>query len=101
MIRRPPRSTRSDTRFPFTTLFRSVDGGVDNQNQQAEADLDFTGKLPGVEDRQDVMGNKSTVIGALARQRPEMVFQRSQRADPARELEIGSASCRERVCQYV
>src|SRR3546814_607380 len=25
MIRRPPRSTRTDTRFPYTTLFRSVD----------------------------------------------------------------------------
>src|SRR3546814_11832427 len=24
MIRRPPRSTRTDTRFPYTTLFRSV-----------------------------------------------------------------------------
>src|SRR3546814_10850223 len=38
MIRRPPRSTRTDARFPYTTLFRSevyfaafqdgVDGGV-------------------------------------------------------------------------
>src|SRR3546814_3814440 len=30
MIRRPPRSTRTDTLFPYTTLFRSVaerDGG--------------------------------------------------------------------------
>src|SRR3546814_11220030 len=27
MIRRPPRSTRTDTRFPYTTLFRSIDGG--------------------------------------------------------------------------
>src|SRR3546814_6386417 len=27
MIRRPPRSTRTDTLFPYTTLFRSV--GVD------------------------------------------------------------------------
>src|SRR3546814_12944774 len=26
MIRRPPRSTRTDTRFPYTTLFRSVEG---------------------------------------------------------------------------
>src|SRR3546814_1786667 len=26
MIRRPPRSTRTDTRFPYTTLFRSVAG---------------------------------------------------------------------------
>src|SRR3546814_3382491 len=27
MIRRPPRSTRTDTRFPYTTLFRSVQYG--------------------------------------------------------------------------
>src|SRR3546814_2416077 len=28
MIRRPPRSTRTDTLFPYTTLFRSFDGRV-------------------------------------------------------------------------
>src|SRR3546814_3988283 len=28
MIRRPPRSTRTDTLFPYTTLFRSVDDGM-------------------------------------------------------------------------
>src|SRR3546814_17107879 len=27
MIRRPPRSTRTDTLFPYTTLFRSDDDG--------------------------------------------------------------------------
>src|SRR3546814_7358986 len=27
MIRRPPRSTRTDTLFPYTTLFRSLSGG--------------------------------------------------------------------------
>src|SRR3546814_6292156 len=27
MIRRPPRSTRTDTLFPYTTLFRSVSSG--------------------------------------------------------------------------
>src|SRR3546814_2046384 len=27
MIRRPPRSTRTDTLFPYTTLFRSAVGG--------------------------------------------------------------------------
>src|SRR3546814_14071718 len=26
MLRRPPRSTRTDTRFPYTTLFRSGEG---------------------------------------------------------------------------
>src|SRR3546814_3247294 len=28
MIRRPPRSTRTDTLFPYTTLFRSAEYGV-------------------------------------------------------------------------
>src|SRR3546814_2802280 len=28
MIRRPPRSTRTDTLFPYTTLFRSLLGGI-------------------------------------------------------------------------
>src|SRR3546814_1779516 len=28
MIRRPPRSTRTDTLFPYTTLFRSPVGGA-------------------------------------------------------------------------
>src|SRR3546814_2934329 len=27
MRRRPPRSTRTDTLFPYTTLFRSLEGG--------------------------------------------------------------------------
>src|SRR3546814_11974553 len=29
MIRRPPRSTRTDTLFPYTTLFRSIDTAPD------------------------------------------------------------------------
>src|SRR3546814_13777520 len=29
MIRRPPRSTRTDTLFPYTTLFRSAAGGLE------------------------------------------------------------------------
>src|SRR3546814_20263616 len=29
MIRRPPRSTRTDTLFPYTTLFRSINAMVD------------------------------------------------------------------------
>src|SRR3546814_3936663 len=28
MLRRPPRSTRTDTLFPYTTLFRSSSGGL-------------------------------------------------------------------------
>src|SRR3546814_12254853 len=33
MIRRPPRSTRTDTLFPYTTLFRSI---VDPRLQEGE-----------------------------------------------------------------
>src|SRR3546814_6955678 len=29
MIRRPPRSTRTDTLFPYTTLFRSIEAGYE------------------------------------------------------------------------
>src|SRR3546814_10443315 len=31
MLRRPPRSTRTDTLFPYTTLFRSADIGEELQ----------------------------------------------------------------------
>src|SRR3546814_13591813 len=33
MIRRPPRSTRTDTLFPYTTLFRSVRGAQHDRAQ--------------------------------------------------------------------
>src|SRR3546814_12239644 len=32
MIRRPPRSTRTDTLFPYTTLFRSPNGDTVDRN---------------------------------------------------------------------
>src|SRR3546814_2107374 len=32
MIRRPPRSTRTDTLFPYTTLFRSPGGAADGRS---------------------------------------------------------------------
>src|SRR3546814_8760198 len=37
MIRRPPRSTRTDTLFPYTTLFRS--GGQFENQQRAQKTL--------------------------------------------------------------
>src|SRR3546814_3313564 len=49
MIRRPPRSTRTDTLFPYTTLFRSLDAclrlgadvivNTDGDNQYCGADI--------------------------------------------------------------
>src|SRR3546814_9555165 len=35
MIRRPPRSTRTDTLFPYTTLFRSVPQGLGDKQQSS------------------------------------------------------------------
>src|SRR3546814_4934446 len=35
MIRRPPRSTRTDTLFPYTTLFRSLDRPSRGQRRRA------------------------------------------------------------------
>src|SRR3546814_9731039 len=37
MIRRPPRSTRTDTLFPYTTLFRSARGMSDEDAANAMA----------------------------------------------------------------
>src|SRR3546814_1744695 len=36
MIRRPPRSTRTDTLFPYTTLFRSIVIAISHAKQQVD-----------------------------------------------------------------
>src|SRR3546814_4005230 len=47
MIRRPPRPTRTDTLFPYTTLFRSITrDGVrifDRENKEVERDITTSG----------------------------------------------------------
>src|SRR3546814_17774013 len=44
MIRRPPRSTRTDTLFPYTTLFRSVELWP-SQREAAQRSTDVTDDL--------------------------------------------------------
>src|SRR3546814_18964797 len=48
MIRRPPRSTRTDTLFPYTTLFRSLVGHSGEVGESAESVCDprESGSLP-------------------------------------------------------
>src|SRR3546814_9790592 len=53
MIRRPPRSTRTDTLFPYTTLFRSV--------LAVAAAASLRGQGPGLRDRRIIF-----VLGWLA-----------------------------------
>src|SRR3546814_10079052 len=51
MIRRPPRSTRTDTLFPYTTLFRSAARGKEHGQavfEVSSCDLDHDG-FPAVE----------------------------------------------------
>src|SRR3546814_4362813 len=42
MIRRPPRSTRTDTLFPYTTLFRSRNRRGDRRQEGADGRSDDT-----------------------------------------------------------
>src|SRR3546814_8787069 len=58
MIRRPPRSTRTDTLFPYTTLFRSlvsrlVDPGLDRRRALADGQHLARQPLRGVPRRLD------------------------------------------------
>src|SRR3546814_8931807 len=45
MIRRPPRSTRTDTLFPYTTLFRSIGRDAVEDVRRNKAHQQFTGLL--------------------------------------------------------
>src|SRR3546814_11612757 len=47
MIRRPPRTTRTDTLFPYTTLFRSVGGVADTLLSGIGRVLARRGRPPG------------------------------------------------------
>src|SRR3546814_4162060 len=75
MIRRPPRSTRTDTLFPYTTLFRSVLHRVDRQAHRGG--LGAADRLAWLFRRVDRVGG--VVDGDRVHQRP-MLFQ--LRADP-------------------
>src|SRR3546814_5750558 len=52
MIRRPPRSTRTDTLFPYTTLFRSLDEPLDHLVGHRLVDHALGGQPVGI-DRRD------------------------------------------------
>src|SRR3546814_15747570 len=102
MIRRPPRSTRTDTLFPYTTLFRSTE-----QALFGEASYDVTDAL-----RLTIGGRlyRTTVEGTLeasglsggnngATPGPTEKGWSPKVALPYKPA-LGSASCRRRVCPY-
>src|SRR3546814_2243678 len=61
MIRRPPRSTRTDTLFPYTTLFRSLyEGSLDYERDYlARYDAASTGTLIVAFDGERIVGASS------------------------------------------
>src|SRR3546814_4541146 len=157
MIRRPPRSTRTDTLFPYTTLFRSELGRLaDLDVVEAEVAvgvrvhaLDVRGVLAAAVDDDHLRGDRGAVVALVPRRGRDAdagtVVEHERRVAPEVEgmlavdldvrvapdpvaftgllvedrhlvvvvggdaivvvlelhLEIGRASCRERVCHYV
>src|SRR3546814_17153374 len=115
MMRRPPRSTRTDTLFPYTTLFRSRGFAYAQDNFCMFAEEMITGE--GERSRYfgpDATGGPDIDSGSIRTDNrksdfyfklvnaPDIVataWRQQPRAVKAREL--GRASGRERVCQYV
>src|SRR3546814_17039820 len=100
MRRRPPRSTRSDTLFPYTTLFRAAKrdgrGDVSQVVRGGAAHGELLARaLAAVRGHGDFAGAVEVIGGDAAGAREELI----ERA--VGDDKIGRASCRERVCQYV
>src|SRR3546814_11532124 len=124
MIRRPPRSTRTDTLFPYTTLFRSRPwgrAGSPHRRGVSSSPTPIASRRPALSSDQASELSLDHVLQHLFVQQkvchdllqpPILLLQLAQvphlRRRPAGILlfpvevgQIGSASCRERVCQYV
>src|SRR3546814_6332071 len=62
MIRRPPRSTRTDTLFPYTTLFRSQ-GAEAQQGGEGGAGVQVPAPLLGVFQGEEDLRHRDVVAG--------------------------------------
>src|SRR3546814_12937968 len=130
MQRHTPKSTRTDTHFPYPTLFRATDilaaadddvrlavddeqilGGVEIAEvagaEIAIGEKGGLGRLRVVPIAVEIADGPDAHLARLAlRQRLAGLVENRQidqrlRRRPGRHRQIGRASCRERVCQYV
>src|SRR3546814_20132054 len=107
MILRPPRSTRTDTLFPYTTLFRSFNLRRMKNNLEAFEDGDLrpedVQKIAtdlGVSEHDVVSMNRRMAMGGdTSLNVPMREDGEGQWQDWLSDEEIGRASCRERVSQ--
>src|SRR3546814_14772321 len=114
MVRRPPRSTRTYTLFPYTTLFRSVGDFVRRIAEDLGYQMHFTAHAEGFsllyrKVRPNVVILDLAMPGTdgiellrfLSAERSRARILLMSGFDARIREEIGRASCRERVCQYV
>src|SRR3546814_12334331 len=106
MIRRPPRSTRTDTLFPYTTLFRSHQPvAIELLREYLLALRNRCGLVERIEAKSaprrgrtfDDKGREAVVEAVGVRPYPPGCGLLKGEG----EGKIGRASCRESVCQYV
>src|SRR3546814_19865687 len=102
MIRRPPRSTRTDTLFPYTTLFRSGLDLISIAGFARTGDLAvMTGKTLNVKTPKDLIGKKIVCFTASPWAPFIELYFKANGIPKGAVTEIGRASCRERVCRLV
>src|SRR3546814_12370662 len=114
MIRRPPRSTRTHTLFPYPTLFRSPGAMLRVRNRRGDAEMPYATMDDGVKLYYESTGSGFPILfihefaGDYRSWEPQVRhFSRSYRCVTysARGYppsdDIGRASCRAIVCQYV
>src|SRR3546814_17183155 len=103
MIRRPPRSTRTDTLFPYTTLFRSSHARYDTcGGAMAYRKLPLASLVVNpANDRHGELENETAAIAQLfAAQEPHM---RNLAKDRSEERRVGKecvSTCRSRWSPY-
>src|SRR3546814_12699011 len=115
MIRRPPRSTRTDTLFPYTTLFRSPHTRPVYAVIESLRDRSIAVHARGIEPPADLASMQRVSVGAGLYGEmcagchlgpgvePTEMSQGLYPQAPvlAEHPEIGSAPCRESVSRYV
>src|SRR3546814_19629598 len=107
MIRRPPRSTRTDTLFPYTTLFRSHrigEAALDPRFHRVDLLVLRSIQRIGHPRRPHRCGiglSPGIEMAILAGEAVADELLRIGAGVGEDRHEIGRASCRERVCQYV